>query len=139
MGEQWDLCNRYLHIHLTEEWRVQPNLSTPASTRTTTRTSTRTSSSVIYLNPNSKIYTSNDNIIELVRVIGYEELSIKQMMELKNLNHRNSFLEYHIEPALRERFVCRKYPDRPNHPRQRYLLTVKGLALYQALNSDSAQ
>lgn len=150
-GEQWDLRNRYLHIHPTEEWRVQPNLSTPtclsgserpatkveqtapSSTRTSARTSTRTSSSVIYLNPDSKLYTSNDNVIELVRVIGNEELGINQMMELKGLKHRQNFLEYHLEPALKEKFVRRKYPDRPNHPRQRYLLTVKGLALYQEL------
>ena len=26
LGEQWDLHNRYLHIHPTDEWRVQPNL-----------------------------------------------------------------------------------------------------------------
>ena len=25
LGEQWDLRNRYLHIHPTDEWRVQPN------------------------------------------------------------------------------------------------------------------
>ena len=33
LGEQWDLRNRYLHIHPTAEWSVQPNLSdTPTST-----------------------------------------------------------------------------------------------------------
>ena len=32
-GEQWDLRNRYLHIHPTAEWSVQPNLNTPTSTR----------------------------------------------------------------------------------------------------------
>jgi len=26
------------------------------------------------------------------------------------------------------------YPDKPRHPRQKYLLTVKGLALYNELN-----
>ena len=137
LGEQWDLRNRYLHIHPTAEWSVQPNLatptSTPTSTRTTTRTTTRTSSYVTYLNPDSKLYTSNDNIIELIRVIGDDELSIKQMMELKGLKHRNNFLDYHLEPALKEKFVRRKYPDRPNHPRQKYLLTVKGIALYNEL------
>lgn len=123
------LRNRYLHIHPTEEWRVQPNLATPASTRT----STRTSSPVTNSNPNSKFCTNNEDIIELVRVIAYEELSVSQMMDIKKLKHRQSFMEYHLEPALKEKFVRRKYPDRPNHPRQRYLLTVKGLALYNEL------
>jgi hypothetical protein len=34
---------------------------------------------------------------------------------------------------MSEKFVHRKFPDRPNHLRQKYLLTVKGLALYNAL------
>ena len=55
------------------------------------------------------------------------------MMDIKKLKHRQSFMEYHLEPTLKEKFVRRKYPDRPNHPRQRYLLTVKGLALYNEL------
>ena len=36
LREQWDLRNRYLHIHPSEEWRVQPNLATPASTPSST-------------------------------------------------------------------------------------------------------
>ena len=93
----------------------------------------RTSSSVINLNPDSKSYTNNEDIIDLVRVIGNDELSISQMMDIKKLKHRQSFVDTHLEPALRENFVRRKYPDRPNHPRQKYLLTVKGVALYNEL------
>ena len=129
LGEQWDLRNRYLHIHPTPEWSVQPNLATPISTPTSTPTSTHVNN----LNPNSKYYTSNTNILELVRFVGNEELSIKQMMENKGLKDRKNFLEYHLEPALKERFVRLKFPDRPNHPRQKYLLTVKGEALYNEL------
>ena len=128
LGEQWDLRNRYLHIHPTKEWREQPNL-TPTSTPLTTPTS----SLVINLKSNSKTYTSNKNIIELVRVIGNDELSIKQLMDFKKLKERKNFVEYHLEPALKDKFVRRKYPDRPNHPRQKYLLTTKGLALYHEL------
>ena len=65
-----------------KEWKVQPNLAARTSTPTTTPTTTRTSSSVNTLIPNSKLYTNNNNIIELVRVLGYEEMSIKQMMEV---------------------------------------------------------
>jgi hypothetical protein len=68
-----------------------------------------------------------------VRVVGYDEMSIKQMMENKGLKDRKNFIGYHLEPALKEKFVCRKYPDRPNHPRQKYLLTVKGVALYNEI------
>lgn len=48
---------------------------------TSTPTSTPTSSSVNTINTDSNLYTNNDNIIELVRVVGYEEMGIKQMME----------------------------------------------------------
>jgi len=137
LGDGWDLRNRYLHIHPTAEWQEQPYLAAPTSTRTSTRASTRTStrisSPVNALNPDSKLYTSNGNVIELVRVVGYEEMSIKQMMEIKGLKHRQTFIDYHLEPSLKERFIRRKNPDRPNHPRQKYLLTVKGQALYQEI------
>ena len=83
-----------------------------------------------------KIYTNNNFVIELVRGIGYEELGIRQMMELKGLKDRKNFIDYHLEPALKEKLVCRKYPDRPNHPRQKYLLTVKGQMLYQELKKE---
>ena len=41
LGEKWDLRNRYLHIHPTEEWRVQPNLATPEQVPHKYPTSTR--------------------------------------------------------------------------------------------------
>ena len=141
LGEQWDLRNRYLHIHPTNEWSVQRNLSAPehvqdkhrTTTPTSTPTSTPSSSTVTNLNTNSKIYTNNKNVIELVQVIGNDELSIKQMMDLKKLKDRKNFVEYHLEPALKEKFVRRKYPYRPNHPRQKYLLTAKGQTLFNEL------
>ena len=111
--------------NLPQGWHLATPISTP--------TSTPTSTPVNNLFTNSKLYTSNINILELVRVVGNEELSIKQMMENKGLKDRKNFLEYHLEPALKERFVRLKYPDRPNHPRQKYLLTVKGVALYNEL------
>ena len=111
--------------NLPQGWHLATPISTP--------TSTPTSTPVNNLFTNSKLYTSNINILELVRVVGNEELSIKQMMENKGLKDRKNFLKYHLEPALKEWFVRLKYPDRPNHPRQKYLLTVKGVALYNEL------
>ena len=132
LGEQWDLRNRYLHVHPTEEWSVQPNLAEPAAP-ISTPISTPTSSHVNRLNPNSKFYTKNENIIQLVRVIGTEELSIKEMMELKGLKDRKNFIEYHLNPAISKGFVRLLYPDTPRHPRQKYLLTAKGVMLYKEI------
>ena len=129
LGEQWDLRNRYLHIHPTEEWRMQPNLATPTSTPSSTPASSKESQ--------NKIHTDNALIIRLIKVIGHEQMSIKQMLEGVGLKDRMNFLEYNLNPAIAEGFVCLLYPDKPRHPRQKYLLTVKGLALYKELGFES--
>lgn len=80
-----------------------------------------------------ELHTSNGLIVELVKVIGIETISISQMMSLLGLKHRPNFMEYHLNPAIAEGYVCLLYPDKPRHPRQRYLLTVKGMTLYNEL------
>ena len=129
LGEQWDLRNRYLHIHPTEEWREQPNLATPTSTRTSTRTSTE----FVPEQVQDLVHTNNPLILELIKIIGEEELSIAQLMEKTGLKHRPNFIEYHLNPSMKEGYVRLLYPNSPRHPRQKYLLTVKGLALYNEM------
>ena len=125
-GEQWDLRNRYLHINPTTEWSVQPNLADPTSTRQAPDkypTSTR--------QVPDKLHTTNTNIIQLIQVIGEKELSVKEMVSLVELKDRENFLQQYLNPAIDEGFVRLLYPQSPRHPRQKYLLTVKGLALYK--------
>ena len=125
-GEQWDLRNRYLHIHPTEEWRIQPNLATPSSTE-----------QVPHKQPDKqpdkrpdKFYTKNQYIKDLVKVVGPNELSVKEMLSGLGLKDRESFMDVYLNPAIKGKFVRLLYPNSPRHPRQKYLLTVKGLALY---------
>ena len=92
-----------------------------SDTHTTTHATTHTSS--------NDIQPSSDNVRRLVLAIGKEEMSVKSMMETVGLKNRPNFLDYSLTPAISEGFVCMKYPDNPHHPRQRYLLTVKGLML----------
>ena len=122
LGEQWDLRNRYLHINPPAEWSVQPNLATPTSAPTST--------------PTSLISTDNKNIIRLVMALGEEQLSVKVMMERIGLKDRENFLDYSLNPSINEGFVRLLYPNSPHHPRQRYLLTVRGLALYHEFNNQ---
>ncbi len=75
------------------------------------------------------IQPSSENVTRLVLAIGKEEMSVKGMIEAVGLKNRPNFLDYSLTPAINEGFVCRKYPDNPHHPRQQYLLTVKGLML----------
>ena len=127
LGEQWDLRNRYLHIHPTVEWRVQPNLSN----RIDKKQIPEQVPEQVPEQARDLLHTDNRLIIELIEKIGYEELSISQLMSKVGLKHRPNFLEYH--PAIVAGYVRMLYPQSPRHPRQKYLLTVKGLALYKEL------
>ena len=51
----------------------------------------------------------------------------------QRLKDRKNFLDYHLNPAIQEGFVRLLFPDKPRHPRQKYLLTAKGLALYKEI------
>ena len=128
LGEQWDLRNRYLHIHPTAEWSVQPNLNTPTSTRQVPDkypTSTR--------QVPDKLHTKNPNIIRLIQVVGESEMSVKEMVSLVGLKDRENFLQHYLNPTIEEGYICLLYPNSPRHPRQKYLLTMKGMALYNEL------
>lgn len=132
LGEQWDLRNRYLHIHPTEEWSVQPNLAAPSSISLAPE-----QAPLMY--PTStpqaqdKLHTDNPNIRMLINVVGKQELSVKEIMEGLKLKDRKNFLNLYLNPAIAEGYVRLLYPNSPRHPRQKYLLTVKGLALYNEL------
>ena len=125
LGEQWDLRNRYLHIHPTEEWSVQPNLAGPTNTGQVPEQ--------VPEQARDLFHTNNPLVIELIKVLGYEELSISQLMEKTGLKHRPNFIEYHLNPAISEGFVRLLHPDKPRHPRQKYLLTAKGVMLYKEI------
>ncbi|WP_294913888.1 Fic family protein [uncultured Prevotella sp.] len=71
----------------------------------------------------------------MILAIGTEEKSVKEMMEAIGLKNRPNFLEYSLTPAISDGFVTMKYPSCPRHPRQKYLLTVKGLAVYDKMSS----
>ena len=129
LGEQWDLRNRYLHIHPMEEWSVQPNLANPTSMGQA-QDKRRTSTGQVQ----DKFHTDNFDIISLIKVIGINQLSVKDMMTGLGLKGRDNFLNLYLMPATREGYVRMLYPNSPRHPRQKYLLTVKGLALYNELN-----
>ena len=129
--EKWDLRNRYLHIHPTKEWSLQPNL--------TPRTSTEQVPEQVPEQVRNLLHTNNQLIIHLIRIIGNEEYSISQLMKETGLKHRPNFIEYHLNPAIAEGYVRLLYPDKPRHPRQKYLLTVKGLALYNEWKKEDKQ
>ena len=131
IGDQWDLRSRYLHIHPTEEWTIQPNLTNSEQVPNKYPTSTPQA--------NGMISTDNPNIQRLVGIIGKRELSVKEIMTGLGLKDRKNVLSLYLNPALDERFVRLLYPDSPRHPRQKYLLTIKGMALYNKITRQGKQ
>ena len=75
------------------------------------------------------------NIKRLIIAIGTDEKSVREIMEVVGLKNRPNFLEYSLAPALQNGLVTMKYPNSPRHPRQKYILTVEGLEVYNRLNS----
>ena len=131
LGEQWDLRNRYLHIQATEEWKDQPRLDKPVSTGQV-QDKFGTSSGKVH----NQFDTENHNIQQLVLAIGEQQMSVKEMMEALSLKGRDNFLKVYLNPAMEGQYVRLLYPSSPRHPRQKYLLTVKGLALYNKISQN---
>ena len=55
-------------------------------------------------------------------------------MDRLGLKDRKNILNLYLTPSMKEGYIRQLYPQSPRHPRQKYLLTVKGLALYNELS-----
>lgn len=122
LGENNELKNRYMIINPPEGHQMPE--STPQ-----VQDKYRTSTGQVQ----DKIHTDNYNIIGIIKVIEFQQLSVKEIMTGLQLKGRDNFLNLYLLPAIAEGYVRLLYPDKPRHPRQKYLLTVKGLALYNEM------
>ncbi len=121
LGENNELKNRYIVIDAPEEWKSQ-------TTADQVQDKLKTSSIQVH----DKLHPNTVEIEKTVNAIGTKQLSVKEIMEVLGLKGRDNFLKLYLNPSLNEGFVRPLYPDRPQHPRQKYLLTVKGLAIYNS-------
>lgn len=112
MGEQNELKNRYMVIDAPNEWISEQH---PTSTRQVP----------------DKLPTSSPAILSLIKTLGKQQLSIKEMLAVMNLKDRGNFMDNYLSPAMNEGFVVMLYPNNPRHPGQKYLLTEKGLSIYK--------
>ena len=94
LGEQWDLRNRYLHIKAPEQ--------APEQAQDKYRTSTG--------QVENTFHTDNMNILNLIKIIGDKEMSVKAMMESIGLKGRDNFLNQYLTPALTQGYVRMLYP-----------------------------
>lgn len=129
LDEHNELRNRYMLIGYSEVDETPTCLyeDTPISTPTSTTEGTPTSKGALSA-------SVSDNVRRLVAAIGNEERSANELMTIIGLKDRKNFVEYSLAPAIQADLVQMKFPDSPRHPRQRYLLTAKGLALYDKMH-----
>ncbi len=121
LGENNELKNRHMLVNPPEEWKM------PESEQASHQHKTSTGQ------VQDKLCTDNPNIVKLVQVVGERELSVKEMMDGVGLKGRDNFLNLYLNPSIADGYVRLLYPNSPRHPRQKYLLTVKGQMLYQEL------
>ena len=70
-------------------------------------------------------------VISLIRCIGKQTLSVKEVMEQLSLKGRDNFLKSYLYPAMQDKLVEQTHPEQANHPNQKYRLTDKGKELLQ--------
>lgn len=110
IGESHELKNRYLII---------PDTAVPASTEQVTEQARA-----------KKLLSQYSTQLQiLLKGMEKQEYSMRQLMILCSVKHRPSFIENYIKPAISNGLIKIKYPDNPTHPRQRYMLTIKGALL----------
>lgn len=61
------------------------------------------------------------------------EMSRTEIQDALGLKHKGNFRINYIDPALESGFIELKYPDSPNHPKQKYKLTEHGNKLKKKL------
>ncbi len=121
-GEQHPLHNRFMHVDWTAD-KVEKTSDTEQAPN-----KHRTSTEQVQ-------HSYNENIILVVRTIGHQQLSQKELMEKVGLRHRPTFIENYLSPSIGAGYIRLLYPESPRHPRQKYLLTVKGAGLYNELTA----
>lgn len=117
-GENNELKNRYLLVNPPEEWEAPHKY--PTSTPQV----------------EDKLRTTNSDILRLLNAVGEKELSVAEIMKGLGLKDRKNFLNLYLNPSISKGYLRLLYPQSPRHPRQKYLLTVKGLALYNELKKQ---
>lgn len=122
LGDDNALKNRFMMINPPEEWKMPETGQALDEYHTSTQ------------QVPSKYPASwgevTDNTIKLVETVGFNQMSVKEMLTALELKDRMNFVELFLNPAIADGFIRMLYPGKPRHPRQKYLLTAKGIMLY---------
>lgn len=72
------------------------------------------------------------NIQCLINALANDQLSMKDLMERMEFKHRPTFVKNFLKPALDNGFLQLSYPETPKHPKQKYLLSLKGRMFFES-------
>lgn len=120
LGEKNELKNRYMVVDLPDTLKAADE-QYPTSTQQAP----------------SNFSVTTQQVLDLIKVVGNTNTSVKEMMLSVGLKDRVNFMKNYLNPAMQENVLRLLYPDKPNHPRQKYLLTVKGLAIFNDVNKQT--
>jgi predicted HTH transcriptional regulator len=79
--------------------------------------------------------TSTGQVPDKLKLLDFcrEGRTIKEMMSHVSLKHSETFLTNYLHPLIRENLMSMTIPDKPRSPKQRYLVTTKGLGELEKL------
>jgi fido (protein-threonine AMPylation protein)/biotin operon repressor len=99
LGEQWDLRNRYLHIHPTDDWRIQPNLEVKPKT----------------VEKNIKTVEKSVKTVEkIIKILSNNPTTtVRELSEMLSLSRRG--VEEQIKSLKQKGIIRRIGPDKGGH------------------------
>ena len=68
----------------------------------------------------NKYRTTTEQVDRLLKCLGNDELSAREILEKLGLRHRPTLISYYLQPALKMRLIEMTQPDSPNSPTQKY-------------------
>lgn len=92
LGTDHELKNRFMHVGFDRE-------KTPAS---------------------NHAEKASDNLKRILKALGEDELTTKEIMGKLELSDRNNFMKSYLNPAIDAGLVERTMPEKPKSPQQRY-------------------
>jgi ATP-dependent DNA helicase RecG len=66
-------------------------------------------------------------------------LSLLQLSEFLKRSDRTKLKQIVLTPLLDAGLLARTYPDKPNSPKQKYVMTPQGEELLEQINDDSIE
>jgi len=82
---------------------------------------------------NGEVHVEVDIEIKKIVLVLDGAMKRSEIQTLLDLKHDDYFRVHYIQPALEQGLIQMRYPETPNHPKQRYLLTDKGKEFRQKL------